>query len=304
VKEDEDMWSRRLVGTLAVGVVLALPAVSLAEVWSVPDDFRTIQQAINSPDVVDGDVIEVGPGNYRGARITKAVTLRGSGYTYITGGPRIWRKRSYQAGFLFRGPKAESGSGAAIHNFYFKDVEFPIFASQWGAVVHSVTVRHNTMESPIQGITMWHADDWDVQYNLITDLRAARGGGIGILVGSYSGDDAFENRISHNEITGTVSVARDDSGGYNAAGIFVVSDHRGRNRGGLIEGNLVSSNTVALLSDTPDVVPVVGIDIADTRGWTKRSKITENVVTNNDLSGTAHDVELTPIKLDDVNQVQ
>jgi hypothetical protein len=291
--------------TLTVAAALiALPSVAGAEVWSVPDDFSTIQQAINSPDVHDGDEIEVGPGNFRGARITKAVILRGSGDTYITSGPKIWRNRAWRAGFLFRGPRAENGSGAQIHNFYFQGVEFPVFASQWGAVVHGVTVRHNSIEDAIQGITMWHADDWDVQYNEILDLRTANGGGIGILVGTYSGDDAYENRISNNVITGTVRVASGEKGGYNAAGVFVVSDHRGRNRGGLVEGNYVSSNVISLVSDTPEVVPVVGIDITDTRGWTKRNKITENVVVNNDLGGTAHDVELTPIKLDDVNKVQ
>jgi len=292
-------------GLLAVAVaVLAWPGESWAETWEVPQDFATIQQAINSPDVRDGDVIEVGPGKFRGARITKSVKIRGSGYTRIVGGPRIWRGRDYEAGFLFRGPKAENGSGAEIYNFIFDGVEFPIFASQWGAVVYGVKVQNNSIENAIQGITMWHADDWDVRYNVINNLRAVSGGGIGILVGTYSGDDAFENRVSENDITGTVTVDPADTGGYNAAGVFIVSDHRGKKVGGLVEGNFVSSNTISLVSDRPDVVPVVGVDITDTRGWTKRNKITENVVTNNDISGTEHDVELTPIKLDDVNNVQ
>ena len=160
------------------------------------------------------------------------------------------------------------------------------------------------MENAVQAITMWHADDWDVQFNKIVDLEAINGGGIGIVVGTYSGDDAFENLVANNEITGTVYVDPDDRGGYNAAGVLLVSDNRGKRRGGLVEGNLVRRNRIALVSDTPGVVPVVGVELTDTRGWVRSSSVTDNEVTDNDLSGTADDVLLEPLKLDDVNIVQ
>ena len=298
------MIARKLTMALAAAFVLAIPGMSLAETWTVPGDFATIQKAINSSDVVDGDEIEVGPGYFYGARITKSVTLRGSGRTYITNGPRPWRGRNLNAGFLFRGKKAENGSGAKIFDFIFQGVDFSVFASQWSAVVSNVTVQHCTMENAVQAITMWHADDWDVQYNKIVDLEAINGGGIGIVVGTYSGDDAFENLVANNEITGTVYVDPDDRGGYNAAGILLVSDNRGKRRGGLVEGNLVQHNRIALVSDTPGVVPVVGVELTDTRGWVRSSSVTDNEVTDNDLSGTADDVLLEPLKLDDVNTVQ
>lgn len=49
---------------LTAGSMLALAAPGLAETYSVPGDFPTIQSAIASATVVDGDVIEVAPGTY------------------------------------------------------------------------------------------------------------------------------------------------------------------------------------------------------------------------------------------------
>jgi hypothetical protein len=275
-----------------------------AKIWRVPADFKTIQQAIDHESVVDGDEIIVGPGYFAGARITKSVVFKGMDATYIINGPKPWPNRAFNAGFLFRGDKAENGSGSKISNFVFQDIDFPIFASQAGAVIANVSVTHCTMENSIQGITMWHADNWEVRENRIIDLEAVHGGAIGILVGSYSADDAFDNVIENNVITGTVYVDPDEGGGYNAVGINLVSDHRNRRVGGYVEGNLVRKNKVNLVSDNPGVIPVVAFELTDPTGPEKATSVVENEVTENETGQTETPVQLVGARLAEVNRVQ
>lgn len=272
------------IAPILCALALLVPSWVLAAKWRVPSDFATIQEAIDSPDVADGDTIAVSPGVYQGATITKKLVLHGEPGTVITGGPQPWDYKSFQAGFLFRGEQAENGSGTEIHHFKFDNVDFPIFASQWGAVVSEVKIHDCYIINAVQGITMWHADAWDVRRNTIHDLRAQGGGGIGILVGSYSGDDAFENVITENVIFGMINVHPEEKGGYNAAGIYLVSDHRPHKvqlKGGLVEGNVVTKNEVELESAAPQIVPVVAIELEDTRGDRYNYSITENEVQSN-----------------------
>ena len=56
---------------------------TFAAIWNVPKDFATIQEAIDSPDVTDGDTIRVSPGNHFGAFINKSVTIKGKGNANI-----------------------------------------------------------------------------------------------------------------------------------------------------------------------------------------------------------------------------
>jgi len=275
-----------------------------AGIWEVPGDFATIQAAIDSQSVAEGDEILVAPGHYNGATVSKPVVLKGSDETVISDGPKPWSSRDFNAGFMFRGPSAEKASGASIINFTFEDVDFPVFASQKGAVISRVTVQRCTMRNAIQAITMWHADEWDVRYNRIVDLEAVRGGGIGILVGSYFGDAAFENIVSDNEIVGTVYIDPADKGGYDAAGVFLVSDHRGPKTGGVVMGNLIEKNKIALKSEDSALVPVVGIQLTDTRVWVRVPDIEGNTVRGNDITRAEHDVTLEPVQLDDSNDVQ
>ncbi|MCP4679153.1 MAG: hypothetical protein GY854_27405 [Deltaproteobacteria bacterium] len=262
-------------------LLLSIPMAASATEWHVPGDFSTIQDAIDSSDVVNGDSIRVGPGDHRGATITKKVTIHGSLSSVIVDGPKPWKDRSFRAGFLFRGPKAENGSGTTIHHLKFENLDFPIFASQKGAVVSDVKIHDCLIVNAIQGITMWHADYWEVRNNQIVDLRAQGGGGIGILVGSHSGDDSFENSVMENEIYGTVAVHPEEKGGYSAVGIYLVSDHRGRRTGGLVEGNLVARNEIELESDAPHLIRVVAMELEDTRNNSARYSVTENQVKSN-----------------------
>lgn len=288
----------------ALVMATVVPWCLQAKTWRVPGDFETIQQAIDHDGLADGDEIIVGPGYFAGARITKSVVLKGMESTYIINGPKPWPNRPFNGGFLFRGAKAENGSGSKISNFIFQDIDFPIFASQAGVVISDVSVTQCTMENSIQGITMWHADNWVVRENRIIDLEAVNGGAIGILVGSYSADDALENIIENNVITGTVYVDPDDGGGYNAVGINLVSDYRNNRTGGYVEGNWVKRNKVNLVSDNPEVIPVVAFELTDHTALGRATTVVQNKVIENDPGQTETPVQLIGSRLAEENTVQ
>jgi hypothetical protein len=196
-----------------------------AATWNVPGDFPTIQAAIESDLVIEGDRILVEPGQHAGATVTKAVEIKGEDGAVINSGPLL---TSYMPcgtivlniGFFFEGDGA--GSGATISHFRFVDVAFPVFSR--GA--NAVTVSQCTMVDPIQGVSNWSGTEWEISHNVITDMRSANGGGIGILVADGSGGVVSENIVSHNKISGTLHVAECDGGGYAGSGIVLYADWR------------------------------------------------------------------------------
>ena len=86
---------KKFATVLGIGVVLMLlvlviapPVVAapVSNVWRVPGDFATIQDAIDSDDVLTGDTLLVGPGNFAGAFVDKGVNIRGVGHAVIDSG--------------------------------------------------------------------------------------------------------------------------------------------------------------------------------------------------------------------------
>ena len=68
-------------------LVLAVTSTASAVTWNVPGDYLTIQDAIDSPDVLAGHTILVAPGNHFGALVTKEVEIKGEGGAVINDGP-------------------------------------------------------------------------------------------------------------------------------------------------------------------------------------------------------------------------
>jgi hypothetical protein len=262
--------------------------------WKVPGDFPTIQAAIDSPLVMDGDVIVVRPGTYYGATVTKAVKIRAKGYVVINDGPN---SHSFlRAGFLL--PDDYSGSGASIIGFRFLGaqqsgytddgkLDFPIFSR--GA--NHVTVKNNVMVNSLQAVTNWNGSGWKIRRNKIVDLWTLNGGGIGILIGGNNEEGSFEgNVVSNNEITGTLQVCNCDSGGYDGTGIVLYADFRwGRGGAEELTNNRIRKNEISLVSDTPGVVNVNGLEITDTRDTPEPAVIFGNVVKKNDIEGVSGD---------------
>lgn len=230
-----------------------LPVVAApSTVWHVPTDFATIQDAIDSASVADGDTILVGPGSHAGALVDKSVVIKGEDGAVINDGP------VHSSGLIQGFRLLADGSGATISHLTF-EVDFPIMA--WQA--DDVTVEHCTMISPVQGVSNWEGNGWVISHNVINGLVTASGGGIGIFIGCFNGVTANNNLVAHNKITGYAVVGEDDCGGYSGPGICLMSDRRWYSGGGTLSGNRIIHNKVSLSSTRPDLVESVGIELTD-----------------------------------------
>ena len=109
----------KILSVLSVVSLLVFTTAPWAETWYVDGDFDTIQDAIDSPLVADGDTIRVGPGYWAGATMSQAVKIVGEG-AVIDDGPIIppWTLR---AGFFFTGGGV--GSGSSIRGFRFEGMQ-------------------------------------------------------------------------------------------------------------------------------------------------------------------------------------
>ncbi len=288
--------------TMAVVLLLAMivsaPVAAKPAVWHVPVDFDTIQEAIDSTDVADGDTILVGPGSHAGALVDRSVVIKGKGGAVIDDGP------VYDGGLILGFLLLGGSGGATISHLRF-EVDFPIM----GSLVNDVTVKHCTLISPIQGISNWGGSGWQISHNNIVDLRTACGGGIGILIADWTAvtEGVRDNLVSHNKITGTLHVATDDCGGYDGAGINLYADFRWEAPGAVaIADNRVVHNKVSLTSDTPTVVDIAAIALEDTRDDADADPypvIFDNVIGFNDLRGTLLQLDYTPEGLDEGNTI-
>jgi hypothetical protein len=249
-----------------VALMFALGTTAKAETWNVPGEFLTIQDAIDSDDVVGGDTILVGPGNHDGATVTKAVEIKGKGGAVIDFGPMY---ASYMTGFLFRDG---AGDGATISHLSFVTLDLPVYSRD----THYVTVEHCTFISPMQGITNWNGNGWNISHNVINGLRTMNGGGIGIFVGTRApeGSTANSNLIAHNKVIGQVVVPQYEidqyneqpeypEAGYSVPGITLMSDRRKDKPAGTISGNRILKNKVALSSNNPRNHWPCGIGLSD-----------------------------------------
>lgn len=295
---------RFLVVSISAVLLLAGSAgARVAHVWRVPGDFPTIQAAINSSRVVDGDTIGVRHRVCTGATVTKAVIIQGQGSVMISDGPVV--NSLGKAGFLFPGDGA--GSGVTITGFWFHRVAFPVFSR--GA--DDVSVTHNSMWSSIQAVTNWAGasggSGWHISHNEIFHLRTSCGGGIGILIGDYAGGTVTNNEIAHNRIDSRLQVPHTDCGGYNAPGIVLFADFRyPGDLGAVIQGNRVFKNRVIVASRKPSLVTASALELSDTRDdWMIQPPvIQENDIVYNDLRGTAVPIEITPDELATVNHIE
>lgn len=296
---------RSLAFALAAGalVLWLIPAAAVAANWTVPGQFATIQAAVDSPLVVAGDRILVSPGDHVGARVTKAVEIRGTGGARITDGPLHPFKFVY--GFLIGADDdGAGGDGVTITNLTFT-VDLPVFSR--GA--NDVTVSHNTILNTLQGITNRGGKRWDISHNKFIDLRVECGGGIAIILTDILGRDVRDNLVAHNVVSGTLHVPAGDCGGYQGVGILLYADFRfGFLGASHIAYNQVVKNSVSLVSDNPSLVDVAALEMTDTRyiglpDAPPPAVIHNNAVGFNDFRGTAKQIVLNPASLDAVNTI-
>ncbi|MHC4111321.1 MAG: right-handed parallel beta-helix repeat-containing protein [Planctomycetota bacterium] len=281
--------------TICVTLLVLIGTVNAAT-WNVPGDFATIQDAIDSISVLPGATILVGPGNHAGALVTKEVEIKGEGGAVINDGPAHGHPNIDNQGFRL----LAGSDGATISHLGFDGVDLAIMN---GAAVSDVTVDHCTFTNTIQAISNWGGSGWQISHNVITDLRTICGGGIGILVADYTGGTVKDNVISHNKITGTLHVSVGDCGGYSGTGIVIYADFRwGRNGAVAITNNRVVKNKVSLVSDKADLVDVVAFELTDTRDTTA-DVVFSNAIGFNDFRGTTNQISLTPMILEEANNI-
>ncbi|UCC23397.1 MAG: hypothetical protein JSW23_04920 [Planctomycetota bacterium] len=305
-------------GEFKVTLTPALPS----EVW-VDDDFDSstqgwgithfdnIQDALDS--VGDGDTIIVKPGEYSGVTVTKAVEIRGEGGVVINDGPAYSR---FITGFYFRDG---AGNGTTISHLSFETVDLAIYSRD----TDDVTIEYCTMSSPVQGITNWNGDGWNINHNVISGLRTSNGGGLGIFIGTRDeeGRTANNNLISHNKVTGEVVVPQEEidayddlppypEAGYSVAGICLMSDRRSGRPAGPITENRILKNKVAISSNNPRNHPAEGIALSDL-GLDEDPPvpdIADNKVAFNDVRGVTGEssvpIALSPAEVAENNEIE
>ncbi|MBN1858620.1 hypothetical protein JW848_05375 [Candidatus Bipolaricaulota bacterium] len=279
----------------ALGAGQALAPMAKHTTWRVPGDFATLQEAIDSPTVVDGDRILVEPGSHAGAYVDKSVEIRGEGGAAISDGPL------HPAGLVMGFRMLAGSDGASISHLTF-EVDLGIMN---GDAVDGVFVSHCTFLNTLQAVSNWRGCGWEISHNVIEGLRTRNGGGIGILIGDFAGGVVTGNTVAYNTVRGVLAVDPDDGGGYNGSGIVLYADFRWGGAGASeISGNRVLHNTISLISDTPDVVDVAALELTDTRDDPELNPvIVDNAVGFNDFRGTAIQIALTPEELADCNEI-
>jgi len=279
---------------VVVGFVFALGNTAMAAKWNVPGDFATIQDAIDWPNVLAGDTIFVGAGNHAGAVINKPVTIKGADGTIITdgvhyGGGHPFAKTAF---LLLAGADGTEISHLTVQNDTNNWFLFAVFSRD----VDNVSIHHLKIMNTVQGISNYNGDEWEISHNKILGVNALSGGGIGILIGAFEGDDANNSLIAHNTTEGDVGDV-----GFSGPGILLTSLHGAAQiPGGEVSGNKVyknkcthtGSNGVAFeiddvtLENDPDGDPM----------------ISDNVIAFNDFRGSTWEILLYPEESEDYNK--
>jgi len=271
---------------------LELPLGTSPMTWGTSD---SVQEAVDAAGA--GDTINVKAGNHAGANVDTALTITGEPGAVINSGP-VYGTGTYTEcsghvadyGFQILGP---GGSGTTINNLRFETVSFPVY----GRGADDVTISGNTLINPLQGISNKAAGTsgsrWLVTGNDIQDLRANNGGGIGIIMLENALGVVDDNVISGNSITGTLHVNSCESGGYEGTGIVVYADFRwypSFQGATSVSGNQVLNNTINLVSDTPAVLGVSGIELTNSKdAATPPLPEVPSVVTGNTIDGNTVD---------------
>lgn len=199
-----------------------------AEVDRVPEDFATIQEAV---DQGIAPVIEVAAGRWAGARVDRSVALRGREGAIVDVGVPVGR---LSAGLWL----VDGADGVRIEGFRFDceaQVDAGVFSSaRRDGLATGVQIAHNGFRGCVQGVTVAAERDgeapvvdWWVHDNrfhsLITGpLGGGEGGGIGVLGYGVGAVDVAQNRF-----TGWVQQA-----GFATAGVALVG----------VEGGIVIAN--------------------------------------------------------------
>jgi len=229
----------------------SFPTILSAETINVPEDYPTIQAAINA--ATAGDTILVAPGTYyENLVIAKSLTLKGAGneITIIDGGGKgtgvnITADSVNMSGFTIR------NSGDGVHLYQ----------------CNGVTVSNNKITSnKNQGVYVESSDGNTIRGNTITSNKLE-----GLLTQYSSGNTISDNLVTSNTEDGVYLLYSSN----NTVSGNIITSHASRPAISLedSDGNTISNNT--LFSNE------WGIDLYEASGNT----IVGNTIANSDYYG-------------------
>jgi hypothetical protein len=221
-----------------IGIICATGGVAIAETLRVPEDYATIQLAVDA--ALPEDQIRVGPGEWCGATITETVDLFGEGNATIIGCASNPALGPFRIGFFLPDASASGSSfrhflfdGAGVSNQpptgNFDPLAFAIFAR--GA--SDVIISQNHVIGTVQSFTNTDGSDWTVNHNIIEDLTVFTcdglitcGGGDGIVFQDRNagGPRQTDNTAMFNFISGAVP---DNLELFSMAGIIILGAEDG-----------------------------------------------------------------------------
>jgi len=243
-------------------IMLCASPVPAQNVLQVPEDYSTIQAAVNA--AAAGDTIRVGPGSYSGAFVPKRLTILGEGQPAI---------ECCGIGFLLGSDAVGNASGTVIQHFDFSGLNVGILAFS----VNDVAVEHNTMlftaknsvginsygggsnwtvnhnvisteASNGRGMVNWAGNGWTVSHNNLIGTGLTLGIWFNRILGYLPVERAVNNTAEFNHIEGAV----------DGVGIKVTSQ----------DGTVVRNNEIFMPSSSdnpPGVCGGHGIEIHDSR---------------------------------------
>ena len=165
-----------------------------ADTFLVPDDFPTIQAAVDAASPAGGDVVMVGPGEYAGAVITNPVKIVGSGDdTRITSGTFLFGGDA----FMLLGD-AFNVDGTEIGNL---TIEYEgLLWGVYGFMGDYVTISNVTVKNALFGIDNWNGNGWTIVHNTVDGLQAPVGATEVIAAGIRAIGTSSNNTIAHNYV--------------------------------------------------------------------------------------------------------
>jgi hypothetical protein len=210
---------------LSMRIAIEVASAASADVVHVPEDFSTIQAAIDGSTA--GRIV-VGPGQYAGAFVHRPVRLESQGASVISG-------PSYEGigvGFALSG----AADGTEVVGFTFDcsrpGIDLGVYASarRFGSAPDRVTVHGNRFRMCVQGVTnaghptldcappaVDGGQDWRIESNAFEGFRSVAHsgrplGGIGVFLFNASFVDVVDNRFF-----GVVQ----DTPAFTTSGVFV-----------------------------------------------------------------------------------
>ena len=180
--------------TLAAFLVMGFSITVNADTFVVPDDFPTIQAAVDAANPAGGDIVMVGPGEYAGAVITNPVKIIGYGdATRITSGNLLYATDAFALyGDFF------NIDGTEISNLV---IEYEGLA--WGVysyMTDNVTISNVTVKNAYLAIDNQSGNGWTVVHNTVDGLLVPVGVTGVVTVGIRAMGTSSNNLIAHNYI--------------------------------------------------------------------------------------------------------